>query len=83
MGIDAESLTVHLIVMACALYSLWRLVPGAWHDALARRLSWRRPAAGGRCAGCSGCAPAQTGHGKTIVWQTSGRGNRTPVDGRQ
>jgi len=65
-----QSLIVGLVVLACAAYSAWTLMPAAWRRALAGRLLQRRILAGqgwlqraagsgGGCAsGCDGCGEA-------------------------
>ena len=64
-----QDLLVALIVVACAVYAVWALLPMAWRRALAQRLvaapspapikRWlqqaAQPAQAGNACGCDGC----------------------------
>ncbi|GAB4565432.1 MAG: hypothetical protein IV105_21055 [Rhizobacter sp.] len=61
-----QNLLVALIVLACAVYAVWALLPMAWRRALAKRLvaapspppikRWLQQAAqAGNACGCDGC----------------------------
>ncbi len=65
-----QNLLVALIVLACAAYTVWALLPMGWRRALAKRLAtapWPAPlkrqlqqaAQAGNACGCSGCDRAQ------------------------
>jgi hypothetical protein len=61
-----QNLLVALIVLACAVYAVWALLPSGWRRALAARLAggpWppamkrrlQQAAQPGNACGCSGC----------------------------
>jgi hypothetical protein len=61
-----QNLLVAVIVLACAVYAVWALLPMAWRRALAQRLvaapspapikRWlQRAAQPGNACGCNGC----------------------------
>ena len=69
---------VAFIVLACAAYSGWTLMPTAWRRALANRLMRisvlthssalmraAKPAASGACGGCDSCGSDKAGNTKT------------------
>ncbi|OYU75782.1 MAG: hypothetical protein CFE45_32305 [Burkholderiales bacterium PBB5] len=59
-----------LIVLACAGYASWTLMPAAWRRTLHRRLLRREPVAdAGGCGGCGGgcAAPAAPGGATPIT----------------
>jgi len=65
-----QNLLVGLIVLACAVYAVWALLPMGWRRVLARRLAatpWPAPikrrlqqaAQPGNACGCNGCDRAE------------------------
>ncbi|PJI98706.1 hypothetical protein CLU85_3537 [Acidovorax sp. 69] len=58
----AQQLIVGLIVLAAALYVLWRYLPGRWRQGLSRVHPGlaQSPGCGGGDGGCSSCGSCAT-----------------------
>jgi hypothetical protein len=72
-----QNIAVACIVLACAAYSGWTLMPAAWRRALASQLIRSRvlaesavlqraaqPASAGACGGCDSCGSDKAGNTK-------------------
>ncbi len=54
MSLTLQTAVVALIVLTCAAYVSWTLMPQTWRRALQRRWTGQEPAAAG-CGGCGSC----------------------------
>ena len=79
MTLTLQTAVVALIVLTCAVYVSWTLMPQAWRLALQRRWTGQEPAAARGCGSCGSCgssansAPPKSGSAAAEVavirWQ--------------
>ena len=55
MSLTLQTAVVALIVLTCAVYVSWTLMPRAWRLALQRRWTGQEPAAASGCGSCGSC----------------------------